>query len=101
MTFFPGTSGTTQQDTYTVQPLSTDTFRTVSSGSPPTPVNFQLSVVDNKFTLTWLETENSPIEKVVFTQGALRKEYLLTNFHSKFEVPNQDFAFFRATSTLV
>ncbi len=44
---------------------------------------------------TWNEDNKTSIQRISLSQANLNREYILSNFVSKFEVPYQDFSGFK------
>jgi hypothetical protein len=81
---------------YKVLARSADINKPTTYSPPSAPSELVVDVINNKLVIKWNEDNNTPIEKITFTQaGVAPIEYVLSNFYSTFEVPNKDFINFK------
>ncbi len=100
LAFYSGLSGAYSTSyVYTVRSQGTEPS---AVAAPATPTGCSLELVDNRLVLKWNEDNNTPVEKVTFTQaGKTPVEYIFSNFQSSFIILNKDFVNFAAGSVTV
>ena len=94
MSIFPGKYG---QSSTRLRRLFIESKGLQKVNVAPIVKNLRLEIVANDLYVRW--DSEAAITKLIFIQGTLRVQYVLSNYHSKFSIPFKDFKNFTTNIT--
>ena len=93
---FAGTNGKFNKKLRLIKPAKEPSMVTAIS---PSPTGLTMKIIDNDLIIKW--TSVAPITKLTFLQeeSGRKKEFILANYHSEYNIPFYEFEGFRSEKT--